>query len=296
MNVDYINPFIATSVKVFNTFAQIKSIPGSPTVAASLTKNGFVNGFIGLDGHGISGYFVINFSQIFLRQLYMSLFDTQTISSKAELFDAAGELTNMISGGAKAELSQQGFFFDVDVPKIFQTIPVIPENLKQNPVILVPFETRLGTYVIQASILKIEEDFAADSMPEIKPPKGMISVAQFSEQTGMGKIKVRRFLNTGFLKGEKISPSQWHIPEKELDKIQVKKANLKKRSTAIKTGTSDIVIGEDSVNINEFSKLSGLSPAKIKGFLRSGFLKGVQDGRQIWHIKKSDASKFKKNI
>ena len=287
MNVDFINPFITASINVFRTFATLESTPGAPGVSVSLKRSGYVNGFIGLEGHGISGYFVINFSRIFLQQIFRNLFGSQNVSSKAELFDAAGELTNMISGGAKAELSQQGFFFDVDVPRITQSVPDIPDHLKKNPVIIVPFDTKAGDYTIQASVLKIEEDFITETAPEIPPPKGMLSVNRFSELTGMGQIKVRRFLKTGFLTGKKVSRTQWHIPEKELAKIQVKKSCQQTRPV-------NGVVDDDCISIAEFSRRAGLPQAKIKRFLRSGFIKGVQDENNVWFINKAYTSKFKK--
>ena len=66
-------------------------------------------GFIGLNGHGISGYFIINFATSFLEKIMAGIFD-HTTSTKEDLFDLAGELTNMITGSAKADLSQKGIF------------------------------------------------------------------------------------------------------------------------------------------------------------------------------------------
>ncbi len=286
MNVDYINPFIMSSLKVFKTLAHLESKPGTPRISNSLKHTGYVNGYIGLEGHGISGYLMITFSICFLQQIFKTLFGSKKKPSEADLFDAAGELTNMISGGAKAELSKQGFFFDMAVPLLSQSLPEIPEHLKQTPTILVPFDTKASDYTIQASILKIEEDFEEETLPEVPPPAGMISVAQFSERTGMGIIKVRRFLKTGFLEGKKVSQTQWHIPEKELRKVQV-------INTPKKVHTSEEGFDDTYVSISEFSDLSRLTPAKIKGFLRTGFLKGNQDENNIWHIKRHLVSKFR---
>ena len=295
MNVDYINPFISASVKVFRTFASIESTPGLPAVSTSLKQKGYVNGYIGLEGHGISGYFVINFSQYFLQQIFKNVFGSQIISTEAELFDAAGELTNMISGKAKAELSEHGFFFDVDVPRISHQLPKIPKHLKKNPVIFVPIDTKAGDYAIQASILTIEEDFATEDKPDIPPPEGMVSVAQFSEFSGMAQIKIKRFLKTGFLKGTKVSRTQWHIPVTELEKIQGRPVTRESIHQVSEPDISAPVIEDDYINITKFSKLSGLPPAKIKRFLRSGFLKGVQDKDHTWYIKKALAEKFRKS-
>ncbi|MCP3940960.1 MAG: hypothetical protein GY710_05700 [Desulfobacteraceae bacterium] len=290
MNVDYINPFINASINVFKTFVGIISIPGPPRIDTKITTDGEVNGFIGLNGHGINGYLMINFSVQFLNQLLKKLFNRNTDSTDLELNDVAGELTNMISGSAKAELSKKGFFFDVAVPKISRKKPQIPKNLKNNPIILVPFSTALGDFCIESSIIRIEEDFAKDTRPELPCPEGMLSVANFSKQTGMAEIKVRRFLKTGFLSGKKITNLQWHIPEKELGKFQCNKNNIAKKAESKKISQESLDV---TISINKFVKLSNLSSAKIKSFLRSGFLKGYLDESNNWRIKESEILKFK---
>lgn len=202
MDVNYINPFISASMSVFSTFAGLESHPGPPSVSIRPLIDKEINGFIGLNGHGIRGYFIINFSAAFLNRILASIFD-HAGSTTEELYDLAGELTNMITGSAKAELSKKGFFFDVAVPVISRTAPRIPQDMKNHPVIVVPFETQAGKFYIEASILRIEEDFQQDTMPEVQAPAGYISVADFAKRTRMDPVKTRRLLKTGFLSGKK---------------------------------------------------------------------------------------------
>jgi len=292
MNVDYINPFINASIDVFKSFAGIGSEPGQLLVRTKPGTSGDIIGFIGLNGHGINGYFGIHFSSLFLNKILAKLFDGHTTASREELYDLAGELTNMITGNAKATLSKKGFFFDVAVPKISHTTPEIPAELKNNPVIIVPFTTRMGEFNIEASIRTIAEDLAKDTMAEVPPPKGMLSVEQFARETRIDPIKVRRFLKTGYISGKKISNRQWHISESELEKIlgPQKFQAKKKKEERLSTETTEVTIG-----VEAFSKLSGLSSAKIKGFLRSGFLKGYLDKTNTWQVEQEEISKFKKN-
>ncbi|MCP4720637.1 MAG: hypothetical protein GY860_14385 [Desulfobacteraceae bacterium] len=291
MNVNYINPFINASISVLKTFAHIDSEPGRPLVRNKPGTSGDIIGFIGLNGHGINGYFIIHFSRVFLNKILVTLFNGDTTPSKEELYDLAGELTNMITGNAKAELSKNGFFFDVAVPMISHSTPKISSDLKNNPVIIVPFNTRAGKFNIEASIITIEEDLAKDTMSEVPPPPGYTSVAQFAKETRMDSIKIRRFLKTGFLSGTKISNRQWHIPESEFEKILGPQKDLARKNKNIKASAETL---EDSISIENFSKLSGLSSAKIKSFLRSGFLKGCLDTNNIWRVKQDEIAKFKK--
>lgn len=289
MDVNYINPFINASMDVFSTFAGVKSTPGAPSVRTRPLTDKDINGFIGLNGHGISGYFIINFSAAFLQKILTNIFD-HAKSSEEELHDLAGELTNMITGSAKAELSKKGFFFDVAVPRISNLAPVIPDDLKKNPIIVVPFETQAGKFHIEASMQRIEEDFQQDTMPEVKPPQGHISVDEFARRTRMDPIKVRRLLKTQFLSGKKVSVKQWHIPEDELYKIQGYRPPKNQSSQKVSP-----MLLDETISVEEFSRLSGLRPAKIKSFLRSGFLKGLMDENNTWRVKKGQVSKFVKH-
>lgn len=288
MDVKYINPFISASMDVFSTFAGLESSPGTPSVRTRPLADKEINGFIGLNGHGIKGYFIIYFSASFLEEILAGIFE-HSQALKEELYDLAGELTNMITGSAKAELSKKGFFFDVAVPKISLTPPAIPNDLRKKPIIVVPFDTRAGKFIIEASILRIDEDFQKDTMPEIKPPDGYISVDTFARKTRMDPIKVRRLLKTAFLSGKKISNRQWHIPEDELFKIQ---GYHPPKSRTGKVPPMELM--NETVSVEEFSKLSGLPPIKVKRFLRSGFLLGFMDDGKTWHVRKDQITKFNK--
>lgn len=160
MNVNYINPFITACIDVFKTFSNLDSTPGKPMALKQPGRQGTIKGIIGLNGHGVNGYFIISFSQSFLEKLVAGLFGKHASATMEEINDLAGELTNMITGNAKAQLSRQGFFFEVAVPRISHTLPDIPVYMKNTPVIMVPFTTPSGKYTIEASMKTIAEDFA----------------------------------------------------------------------------------------------------------------------------------------
>lgn len=158
MNVAYINPFITACIEVFETFAGLASTPGRPVAEKQPGDHGSIKAMIGLKGHGINGYFIISFSRDFLKKIVAGLFGINASASMEECNDLAGELTNMITGSAKAQLSKQGFFFDVAVPRIGQALPEIPAAMKNTPVIMVPFSTPSGEYTIEASLKAVKKD------------------------------------------------------------------------------------------------------------------------------------------
>ncbi|MCA1795312.1 MAG: chemotaxis protein CheX [Desulfotignum sp.] len=213
MNVAYINPFVNACIDVFDTFAGIASTPGKPVALKQPGGHGAIKVIIGLNGHGINGYFIISFSRPFLDKIITGLFDMTSSASTAELDDLAGELTNMITGSAKAQLSKQGYFFDVAVPRISHTLPDIPVYMKDTPVIMVPFATSSGEYTIEASMKTIAENLAADHQQ-------MFTIAEFSKRCRLSPARVKSFLRTGFLKGIQDPDKQWLIHRDQIDKFK----------------------------------------------------------------------------
>ncbi len=213
VNVAYINPFITACIDVFETFAGLVSTPGRPVAGKHPGDHGSVKAMIGLNGHGINGYFIISFSHDFLKKIVAGLFGTNASASMEECNDLAGELTNMITGNAKAHLSKQGYFFDVAVPRINHTLPDIPVYMKDTPVIMVPFTTPSGEYTIEASMKTIAEDFATDHQK-------MFTIAEFSKQCRLSPARVKSFLRTGFLKGIQNPDKQWLIHKDQIDKFK----------------------------------------------------------------------------
>lgn len=215
MKVEYINPFINASIHVLSTMGGVNPVPGKPHIRDNNHASGDVSGIIGLAGEGVRGFFVVSFTEKCILNFMSKMLDETFDRIDAEVKDAVGEVTNMISGGAKAELSHKGFFFDVAIPSVISGKAHQIEQVTGIPVIVVPFRTEAGPFYIEAALYTGEP--ADQEKGEI--PEGMLSVAQFSKKTGVRTATVRRWLKGGFLKGDKITSRVWHIPEEEVKKI-----------------------------------------------------------------------------
>ena len=64
-----------------------------------------------------------------------------------DIHDAVGELTNMISGQARAKLSQQGQSFDASTPTIVSGKGIEIKHVSSAPVLSIPFTTNEGRFV-----------------------------------------------------------------------------------------------------------------------------------------------------
>ena len=69
-----------------------------------------------------------------------------------EIVDAVGELTNMICGGAKAQLSKLNQKFDLATPTMITGKGVEIAYYTEAPIIVIPFETANGSFVVEANL------------------------------------------------------------------------------------------------------------------------------------------------
>jgi len=70
-----------------------------------------------------------------------------------DVIDAVGEITNMICGVAKRELSEKGLVFDMASPLVFTGKDLVLQKLKQEQIEVLPFKTPEGEFVIESSFV-----------------------------------------------------------------------------------------------------------------------------------------------
>jgi len=105
MQVEYINPFIQSVANVFQTMLNCDVERKSLSLKDSYSPTYEVTGVIGLTGKA-SGAVVLSLSRSVSFKVVETLLDVAVNEINADVVDAVGELTNMVAGGAKAELSQ----------------------------------------------------------------------------------------------------------------------------------------------------------------------------------------------
>ncbi len=71
-----------------------------------------------------------------------------------EIVDAVGELTNMICGGAKAELAKLNQKFDLATPTMIVGTGIAITVFSDAPTVIIPFDTDCGKFVIEANLME----------------------------------------------------------------------------------------------------------------------------------------------
>ena len=106
MDVELAKPFVKAAVDVLSTMAFIQPNPGKPFVKKNNIATGDVTGLVGLTGEkngSVSLSFGKKCAVAIVKNMLGELEDVMQ-----DVKDAVGELTNMISGQARAGLAEQG--------------------------------------------------------------------------------------------------------------------------------------------------------------------------------------------
>jgi chemotaxis protein CheX len=152
MDVAYINPFIAATREVLSTMVHVPVTPGSPHLCEAGDRGERLyqlSAVIGLKG-AISGFAVLSVSRPTAEALVKGLLGELPAGDDeilAACFDALGEVTNMICGGAKKNFP--GGLVQLSTPKLTATKELnYPERI---PIIGIPFDAGVGRLSVTIS-------------------------------------------------------------------------------------------------------------------------------------------------
>lgn len=158
MNVEYINPFVAATVNVFDTMLSCRISRGKPHLSRRDQPEHEVSGVIGLSG-GTTGLVVLSIDKHLALSAAEAMLGERPASINADVVDMVGELANMIAGAAKAKLEE--FQLSVSLPSVIVgTNHVIgfPSNARP---ICIPFESPWGPLCLEVSLVEQPEPAAA---------------------------------------------------------------------------------------------------------------------------------------
>lgn len=154
MNTEIINPFLKATKQVVEMMAQIEVVAETPSIKKDNKTWGVVSGLVGLAGEQLSGNMVLSFDEPSIVAIVNAMIGESFSSLNEQVTDAVGELTNMISGTAKRELSERGFQFEMAIPVTIVGQHVEIVQLAQAPIVSIPFKTSMGQFVVEASLGK----------------------------------------------------------------------------------------------------------------------------------------------
>ncbi|MEW6218371.1 MAG: chemotaxis protein CheX [Thermodesulfobacteriota bacterium] len=153
MDANLINPFLIAAKNVIETMAQTPVKPQKPRLKQAKTTYGEVTGIIGMISDQVAGNMILSFSKACILKIVANmLMEPEKDQVDDSIIDAVGELTNMICGGAKAELAKKGMKFNLATPTMVVGKGLEISYYSEAPTIVIPFETPGGEFVIEANL------------------------------------------------------------------------------------------------------------------------------------------------
>ncbi len=148
MDVRLINPFIASTVRVFDMMLGMQVKTGKPSVSIQRPPmRECVTATIHMRG-GAQGAVILQFSReaVFA---FSSAFGMDS-SSFSDAVDAVGEFANMVTGAAKSELGTD--LIEISVPKIYIDEESSDRTARLKPWLCVPFSGETCSFHLAVSI------------------------------------------------------------------------------------------------------------------------------------------------
>ena len=149
MDVNFMNPFLESIMNVLQTMAQIKANPQKPFKKEDNISRGDVTGIIGMTGEQTRGSMAISFLEPTIVYITSQILMEKISRLDETVVDMVGELTNVISGGAKRILSEKGYTFDMAIPTMVVGKNHVITHKTTGPIIVVPFQTVTGKFFVE---------------------------------------------------------------------------------------------------------------------------------------------------
>jgi len=151
MKVEYINPFITSTVNVFSTMMGVTPKKTDLFVKEAPEASYDVSAMIGLSGN-VTGVVTLSFPKDCALKVVSRFIGSEIKILDREVADGIGELVNIISGGAKSDLNKLGLGLSIALPNVVIGKSHQVWRTRDVPCICILFECDLGKFSIEVSL------------------------------------------------------------------------------------------------------------------------------------------------
>lgn len=134
-----INSFIDGVSKTLETMASTKLTYGKPFVEQKFTSRGEVAGVVGMVSNQYKATLTLTFPKDAILTILENMLGEKHTEVNNDVFDAVGELTNMIYGSAKTTLNNLGYNFEMAIPTVIKGQFIMLQHSK-SATLVIPFK------------------------------------------------------------------------------------------------------------------------------------------------------------
>ncbi len=156
LDVDFINPFIDSSMKTLNGLCGVSNIQAQkPYLLGSETLEVDISGTLAISSPYFKGSIAITFNNDVYKTVVSKMLEESVGEIDINNQDGAAEIINIIFGQTKAVLNQRGYSLDRAIPSVLRGRghKIYPNS--KIPVLLVPFRSDLGNFWMQICVKAI---------------------------------------------------------------------------------------------------------------------------------------------
>lgn len=156
IDVDFINPFIDSSMKTLNGLCKVNNIKAEkPYLLGNEKLEIDISGTLAISSPYFKGSIAISFDDDVYRDIISKMLEENIGEIDLDNQDGAAEIINIIFGQTKAVLNQRGYKLNRAIPSVMRGRGHKIYQDTRIPVLLVPFRSDLGKFWIQICVKAI---------------------------------------------------------------------------------------------------------------------------------------------
>ncbi|MFO7912668.1 MAG: chemotaxis protein CheX [Desulfotignum sp.] len=149
MDAILVNPFIEGTLHILDTTASVKVKPDPPFLKTDTKPLADISGVLEITGD-LEGSAAISFTESSILGIVSAMFGEKMTRIDEEIFDAVGEISNMVAGHVTTKIAEQGKKIKVKFIRMCQgPEQPIEHTASTGPVLVLPFKTTMGKVVIE---------------------------------------------------------------------------------------------------------------------------------------------------
>ncbi|MBU1196053.1 MAG: chemotaxis protein CheX [Proteobacteria bacterium] len=151
MEATLVNPFIEGTLHILDTTAFVKVKPEPPFLKRDQKSQGDITGIVEVSGD-LSGTAAISFSEQSILGIVSAMFGEDMTEINDEIYDAVGEISNMVAGHVTTKIAETGKKVKVKFREIKSGKDAVIEHVQgARHVLVLPFKSTKGKVVIEVS-------------------------------------------------------------------------------------------------------------------------------------------------
>jgi chemotaxis protein CheX len=150
MNLELITPFIKSTSNILATMATMEVTQGEVLECKDIPPAD-VTGILSMVSDRVEGVLAVSFTKPVIFELTKRLVGIEPTEIDELVEDMVGDITNMVYGGGKTILDEEGYNFDMAIPTVIQELDFNIDFPHNDVVTVVTFTSEVGEFYVLIS-------------------------------------------------------------------------------------------------------------------------------------------------